>query len=160
MVSVYTRRHKNAFFFTTRKWIRNSINNMKLHFKVNELQILHLAFLAKTSPRKCGFLEKKSGKRVTDQSAVRWQKRWCAFYYNFLFYYESESSTKPQGVIFLDGVYIEKSHVTDLVCKKSFESYLFNVIDVWDFWIYFHKLAKLSLLTKYSKNSNYVHVHY
>ena len=98
---------------------------MKLHLKVNELQILHLAYLAKSFSKKCGFLEKKSGKRVTDQSAVRWQKRWCALYYNFLFYYETESSAKPQGVIFLDGVHIEKNHITDLVRQNILNLFFF-----------------------------------
>ena len=88
---------------------------MKLNVKVNELQILHLAVLAKNFPTKCGYLEKKSGKKVVDQTSVRWQRRWCAVYYNFMFYYETESSPKPQGVILLDGVRTDELEVTELV---------------------------------------------
>jgi PH domain. len=87
--------------------------------KINEQQILHIALLAKSAAKKLGYLEKKSGKKL-DQSTVRWQKRWCVIYYNFMFYYETEASVKPQGVIFLEGTEVDVSEVTDLVSTKYY----------------------------------------
>ena len=87
--------------------------------KVNEQQLLHIALLAKSAATKSGYLEKKSGKKL-DHHTVRWQKRWCVIYYNFMFYYETKTSVKPQGVIFLEGIEVDSSEITDLVSIKTF----------------------------------------
>ena len=72
--------------------------------RFNELQFYHLAAVAKSRPIKCGYLYKKSGKKTTSEiPGIRWQKRWCALYYNLLFYYEFDTSDKPQGFVLLEG---------------------------------------------------------
>ena len=71
--------------------------------RIIEDQFHVLASKAKCRATKCGYLYKKSGKKAADAQAVRLQKRWYVLYYNLLFYYESETSPKPLGVIIVEG---------------------------------------------------------
>ncbi|KAI5722995.1 hypothetical protein M8J76_016750 [Diaphorina citri] len=70
--------------------------------RINDHQLTNLSDRAKYDHSLSGYLEK----RTSDQA--RWQTRWFVLYQNLLFYYESESSNKPSGVIFLEGCYCDR----------------------------------------------------
>lgn len=55
-----------------------------------------------TNTQQRGYLQKRS----TDCN--RWQMRFFQLYQNLLFYYDQESSTRPTGVIFLEGCYVDR----------------------------------------------------
>jgi len=72
--------------------------------RVNEDHFIVLASKARGQATKCGYLYKKSGKKqASEAQTVRLQKRWYVLYYNLLFYYETELSPKPLGVIIIEG---------------------------------------------------------
>uniref|UniRef100_A0A336LMH0 CSON014623 protein n=1 Tax=Culicoides sonorensis TaxID=179676 RepID=A0A336LMH0_CULSO len=52
------------------------------------------------------FLHGYLHKRTSDSN--KWQLRWFILYQNLLFYYDSETSTRPLGLIFLEGCYCER----------------------------------------------------
>ena len=95
--------------------------------RVNEDQFLVLAIKAKGQATKCGYLYKKSGKKqAADSQTVRLQKRWYVLYYNLLFYYESESSPKPLGVIIIEGCSCRKFPDNKVVCVMIFAVFSFK----------------------------------
>ena len=65
--------------------------------RFDEQQLLELATRARVQASKKGYLHK------SDQKVKKLTLRWCCVYSNFLFYFESESCTKPLGVVFLEG---------------------------------------------------------
>ena len=65
--------------------------------RVEEYQLLELGARAKRQPTKQGFLQKCDGK------GKHGQKRWCCLYRNFLFAYETETCSKPSGLLLLEG---------------------------------------------------------
>ena len=69
---------------------------------MNELQLFALSEKALNDNGVKGYLFK----RTTDSG--KWQCRYFVQFQNLLFYYESDSTTKPSGVIFLEGSYLEK----------------------------------------------------
>ena len=69
---------------------------------MNELQLLALSEKALHDNGLRGHLFK----RTSDNS--KWQMRWFILFQNLLFYFENESSTRPSGVIFLEGSYCDK----------------------------------------------------
>jgi hypothetical protein len=69
---------------------------------MNELQLFALSEKALNDNGLKGYLFKRS----TDSG--KWQCRYFVQFQNLLFYYESDSTTKPSGVIFLEGSYLEK----------------------------------------------------
>ena len=72
--------------------------------RINEDHFIVLASKARGQATKCGYLYKKSGKKqASEAQTVRLQKRWYVLYYNLLFYYETELSPKPLGVIIIEG---------------------------------------------------------
>ena len=88
--------------------------------RVNEDQFSYLAAKARDQATKCGYLYKKSGKKqATEAQTVRLQKRWYVLYYNLLFYYESQSSPKPLGVIIIEGCTCSKFPDNKVVCMIS-----------------------------------------
>ena len=48
------------------------------------------------------------------ENAGKWLQRWVALYQNFLFYFESEDSTKLSGVIYLEHCICERLCLTNL----------------------------------------------
>ncbi|XP_047140440.1 ras-specific guanine nucleotide-releasing factor 1 isoform X1 [Hydra vulgaris] len=83
--------------------------------KLNEAHLQYLALQSKLFSFKSGNLFKKSGRKKTpaDNVSVRWQKRWCAVYCNMLFYFESDTSPKPQGVVFLEDVCVNPVNISE-----------------------------------------------
>lgn len=75
---------------------------MQRNLRLNESQLLTLADKALHDNGNRGYLCKKS----TDSS--KWQLRWFVLYQNLLFYYDNENSSRPSGVIFLEGCYCER----------------------------------------------------
>lgn len=69
---------------------------------MNELQLLALAEKALHDNGKRGHLFK----RTSENS--KWQMRYFVLFQNILFYFESETTTKPSGLIFLEGSYVDK----------------------------------------------------
>lgn len=69
---------------------------------MNELQLFALSEKALNDNGLKGYLFK----RTTESG--KWQCRYFVQFQNLLFYYESDSTPKPSGVIFLEGSYLEK----------------------------------------------------
>ena len=65
--------------------------------RFDEQQLLDLAAKARVQGEKRGYLHK------ADMKLKKLTQRWCCVFHNFLFYFESESCTKPLGVVFLEG---------------------------------------------------------
>ena len=65
--------------------------------KFDEQHLQDLAGKARTLGCKKGYLNK------ADPKQKKLHTRWCCVYQNFFFYFESESCTRPLGVIFLEG---------------------------------------------------------
>lgn len=76
---------------------------MQRSLRMNDLQLFALADKALHDNSKKGYLFK----RTTEGS--KWQLRWFVLYQNLFFYYDSESSGKPCGLIFLEGSYCSKA---------------------------------------------------
>ena len=67
-----------------------------ISIRFDEQQLLDLAAKARVQGNKRGYLHK------ADPKLRKLTLRWCCVYQNFLFYFESESCTKPLGVVFLE----------------------------------------------------------
>lgn len=65
--------------------------------RFEELQLAELAAKARATGSKRAYLQK------CDHKLKKVAQRWCCLYRNMLFYFESESSIKPLGVVFLEG---------------------------------------------------------
>ena len=78
--------------------------------KVDESQLVCLSEKARVNEGIKGTLLLKSG----EPRIHRWHRRYCCVYRNMLFYFESEGSAKPSGVIFLE-------HCTCLVVPTADE---------------------------------------
>lgn len=66
--------------------------------RYDEQQLLDIAAKARVQCSKKSYLLHKS-----DPKLKRLTQRWCCVYQNMLFYFESESVTKPLGVVLLEG---------------------------------------------------------
>ncbi|XP_055685566.1 ras-specific guanine nucleotide-releasing factor 2-like [Lutzomyia longipalpis] len=75
---------------------------MQRSVRVNENQVIMLSDRASYDHSMHGYLHK----RTADSN--KWQLRWFILYQNLLFYYDSEQSTRPSGLIFLEGCYCER----------------------------------------------------
>uniref|UniRef100_A0A182MAZ2 PH domain-containing protein n=1 Tax=Anopheles culicifacies TaxID=139723 RepID=A0A182MAZ2_9DIPT len=75
---------------------------MQRSVRVNENQLIMLSDRAQYDHSMHGHLHK----RTSDNN--KWQMRWFVLYQNLLFYYESEQSSRPSGLIFLEGCYCER----------------------------------------------------
>ncbi|CAO1412033.1 unnamed protein product [Diamesa serratosioi] len=75
---------------------------MQRSVRVNENQLIMLSDKAQYDHSMHGYLHK----RTSDNN--KWQMRWFLLYQNLMFYYESETSSRPSGIIFLEGCYSER----------------------------------------------------
>ena len=66
--------------------------------RYDEQQLLDMAAKARVQGCKKSYLHK-----AVDPKLKRLSQRWCCVYQNMLFYFESESVTKPLGVVLLEG---------------------------------------------------------
>ncbi len=65
--------------------------------RLDEQQLVDLATKARVQGTKRGYLHK------SDSKLKKLSQRWCCVFSNYLFYFESESCTRPLGVVFLEG---------------------------------------------------------
>ncbi len=65
--------------------------------RFDEQQLLDIAAKARVQSCKKSYLHK------SDPKLKRLTQRWCCVFQNMLFYFESESVTKPLGVVLLEG---------------------------------------------------------
>ncbi|XP_043213263.1 ras-specific guanine nucleotide-releasing factor 1-like isoform X3 [Amphibalanus amphitrite] len=94
---------------------------MQRSVRINESQLLMLAEKARYGEHLFGPLYK----RTSDNS--KWQLRWFNLYQNLLFYYESESSSRPSGVILLEGCYCERLIAATAKPKETEPKYCFSI---------------------------------
>lgn len=73
--------------------------------KINEAHINTIALKARLENNECGYL----WKLTSNDSNGKWQVKWFVLYQNFLFYYENVNSTKPSGLILLEGCYCTRN---------------------------------------------------
>ena len=69
--------------------------------KIVEGPVHSIALKARLDNNECGYL----WKRTSTDSNSKWQQKWFVLYQNYLFYYENVNSTKPSGLILLEGSY-------------------------------------------------------
>jgi len=65
--------------------------------RYDEQQLLDIAAKARVQCSKKAYLHK------SDPKLKKLSPRWCCVFQNMLFYFESESVTKPLGVVLLEG---------------------------------------------------------
>lgn len=82
---------------------------MPASVRISEEQLNHLASLARHDYSISGRVFIKN-----HENAGKWVQRWCALYQNFLFYFESEDSTKLSGAIYLEHSICERLCLTNL----------------------------------------------
>ncbi|KAI1301458.1 Ras-specific guanine nucleotide-releasing factor 2 [Halotydeus destructor] len=75
---------------------------MQRSLRMNEIQLYALSDKALNDNGLRGYLFK----RTSENS--KWQLRWFLVYHNLLYYFENEQSSRPSGVIFLEGSYCDK----------------------------------------------------
>ncbi|KAF6210296.1 hypothetical protein GE061_013400 [Apolygus lucorum] len=75
---------------------------MQRTIRVNDSQLIMLSERAHYDHSYSGYLHKRSS------DSTKWQLRWFILYQNLLFYYDSEHSHRPSGVIMLEGCYCER----------------------------------------------------
>ena len=73
--------------------------------KIVEAPINSIALKARLYNNECGYLWKRS----SADSNSKWQLKWFVLYQNFLFYYENVNSTKPSGLLLLEGCYCNRN---------------------------------------------------
>ncbi|CAH1796894.1 unnamed protein product [Owenia fusiformis] len=93
---------------------------MQKAVRINETQLLYLAEKARQENSINGNLYKKSA------DTGKWQQRWFALYQNLLFYYDSNTSSRPSGVALLEGCYCERL-VAPSKGKENEKQYIFCI---------------------------------
>ncbi|XP_033228809.1 ras-specific guanine nucleotide-releasing factor 2-like [Belonocnema kinseyi] len=75
---------------------------MQRTVRVNDSQLVMLSERAHYDHSLSGYLHKRTA------DSAKWQLRWFVLYQNLLFYYENETSSRPSGIIFLEGCYCDR----------------------------------------------------
>lgn len=70
---------------------------MQKGIRLNDSHVASLGLLARRDGTRTGYL----GKRSSD--TAKWQTKWFALLQNLLFYFESDSSSRPSGLYLLEG---------------------------------------------------------
>uniref|UniRef100_A0A3Q2CCL9 Ras protein specific guanine nucleotide releasing factor 1 n=1 Tax=Cyprinodon variegatus TaxID=28743 RepID=A0A3Q2CCL9_CYPVA len=76
---------------------------MQKGVRLNDGHITYLAILAKKDGTRRGFLSKKSSDNT------KWHSKWFALLQNMMFYFESESSSRPSGLYLLEGCVCDRA---------------------------------------------------
>lgn len=84
---------KTSIFFT----------KMQKGIRLNDGHVTYLGLLAKKDGTRRGCLSKKSSDNT------KWHTKWFALLQNMLFYFESESSSRPSGLYLLEGCVCDRS---------------------------------------------------
>ncbi|XP_065189055.1 ras-specific guanine nucleotide-releasing factor 2-like isoform X1 [Sycon ciliatum] len=93
--------------------------------RINEAQLQALALKAKASPARCGWVKKKPGHEGV--GSTKWQKRWLVLYQNILYYFETDLSQRPQGVILVELCDCRRLHSYNRPSDAPPETHLFVV---------------------------------
>lgn len=70
---------------------------MQKGIRLNDGHVASLGLLARKDGARRGYLSKRSADNT------KWQTKWFALLHNLLFYFESDSSTRPSGLYLLEG---------------------------------------------------------
>ena len=97
---------------------------MPASVRISEEQLNHLVSLAKHDYSITGRVFIKN-----HENAGKWVQRWCALYQNFLFYFESEDSTKLSGAIYLEHSICERFCLTNLKDSENQVCFLHFVFE-------------------------------
>lgn len=76
---------------------------MQKGMRLNDGHITYLALLAKKDGTRRGSLSKKSSDNT------KWHSKWFALLQNMLFYFESDSSSRPSGLYLLEGCVCDRA---------------------------------------------------
>jgi len=95
---------------------------MPASVRISEEQLNHLASLARHDYSISGRVFIKN-----HENAGKWVQRWCALYQNFLFYFESEDSTKLSGAIYLEHSICERLCLTNLKDNENQNCFCINI---------------------------------
>lgn len=78
-------------------------SKMQKGIRLNDGHVTYLGLLAKKDGTRRGSLSKKSSDNT------KWHTKWFALLQNMLFYFESESSSRPSGLYLLEGCVCDRS---------------------------------------------------
>lgn len=103
---------KTSIFFT----------KMQKGIRLNDGHVTYLGLLAKKDGTRRGCLSKKSSDNT------KWHTKWFALLQNMLFYFESESSSRPSGLYLLEGCVCDRapSPKPSLSAKECLEKQVRN----------------------------------
>ncbi|KAL8197341.1 UNVERIFIED_CONTAM: Ras protein-specific guanine nucleotide-releasing factor [Gekko kuhli] len=76
---------------------------MQKGMRLNDGHAVHLALLAKKEGARRGYLSKRSSDNT------KWHPKWFALLQNMLFYFESDSSSRPAGLYLLEGCICDRA---------------------------------------------------
>ncbi|KPP79484.1 ras-specific guanine nucleotide-releasing factor 1-like [Scleropages formosus] len=103
---------------------KKQASKMQKGVRLNDGHVTYLGLLAKKDGTRRGYLSKKSSDNT------KWHAKWFALLQNMLFYFESESSSRPAGLYLLEGCACERapSPKPSLSAKECLEKqYYFTV---------------------------------
>ncbi|XP_052791848.1 ras-specific guanine nucleotide-releasing factor 1-like [Mya arenaria] len=95
------------------------LEKMQKNIRFNENQLIYLVGKARRENTNAGFLYKKSS------DTGKWQQRYFVLYQNLMFYFENENTSRPLGVVLLEGSYCERI-ITPLKGKESEKQITWN----------------------------------
>ncbi|NWI82589.1 RGRF1 factor, partial [Dryoscopus gambensis] len=92
---------------------------MQKGMRLNDGHVAHLGLLAKKDGARRGYLSKRSADNT------KWHTKWFALLQNMLFYFETDSSSRPSGLYLLEGCVCDRapSPQPPLSAKDSLEHY-------------------------------------
>ncbi|XP_059533934.1 ras-specific guanine nucleotide-releasing factor 1 [Myotis daubentonii] len=76
---------------------------MQKGIRLNDGHVASLGLLARQDGTRKGYLSKRSADNT------KWQTKWFALLHNLLFYFESDSSTRPSGLYLLEGCVCDRA---------------------------------------------------
>ncbi|XP_077173804.1 ras-specific guanine nucleotide-releasing factor 1 isoform X2 [Paroedura picta] len=76
---------------------------MQKGMRLNDGHAVYLALLAKKDGARRGYLSKRSSDNT------KWHPKWFALLHNLLFYFESDSSSRPAGLYLLEGCVCDRA---------------------------------------------------
>lgn len=76
---------------------------MQKGIRLNDGHVASLGLLARQDGTRKGYLSKRSSDNT------KWQTKWFALLQNLLFYFESDSSSRPSGLYLLEGCVCDRA---------------------------------------------------
>lgn len=78
-------------------------STMQKGIRLNDGHVASLGLLARKDGTRKGYLSKRSSDNT------KWQTKWFALLQNLLFYFESDSSSRPSGLYLLEGCVCDRA---------------------------------------------------